>query len=206
MAKCVATLRCDDSLINVFRYSPDKLKLHNSTHVDCSVLVSSQVCSRFIRRSSGNVTRVKAGQSPLSPPDLAAQLQVEQGQKEAKSAGGGKSRVGDFAAWTDQTLRWRKPPQSDGLWCRGGASSWFCSRLSRLRSWCWPAAGQRPECHQHHHRHYIIISKLWSSFPLKKNLSQSKDANTEDVDCNKRLRTSRLQIFFFTLWISKICY
>ena len=46
----------------------------------------------------------------------------------------------------------------------------------------------------------------WSSFPLKKNLSQSKDANTEDVNCNKRLRTSRLQIFFSTLWISKICY
>ena len=76
------------TVINVFKYSPDKLKLHNSAHVDCSVLVSSQVRSRFIRRSSGNVTRVKARQSPLSPPDLAAQLQVEQGQKEAKSAGG----------------------------------------------------------------------------------------------------------------------
>ena len=60
------------------------------------------------------MTRVKARQSPLSPPDLAAQLQVEQGQKEAKSAGG-KSRVGDFAAWTDQTLRWRRPSQSGGL-------------------------------------------------------------------------------------------
>ena len=75
------------TVINVFKYSPDKLKLHNSAHVDCSVLVSSQVRSRFIRRSSGNVTRVKARQSPLSPPDLAAQLQVEQRQKEAKSAG-----------------------------------------------------------------------------------------------------------------------